>query len=531
MGCDPTGGPTETRDCVRVTELSTASATPSVTQDMVIGETGRDLYMGGVGFSQNSDLHVVWTGSSATAGDYPSTYTAYQLSGQAVNTLTGKQEITNGTAAYGGSRWGDYVIVAQDPQVPDAVWVADEYASTGGKWATEVSQLRTFAGSSYVPISPVRVMDSRSPGIGIPTPAMFTANIPQKFKVRGAFGIPTGAVAVTGNIGVVGQQVAGYVSVTPSSTTAPTTSTINFPLKDVRANNFTLPIGADGNLWAVFKGSSGKKTHLFVDITGYFVPGTSGATYEPITPVTRMGNSMDGSGGLVTFTGNKLSQQLILAGVGPIPADATAVTGNVTITRQTTGGFISVTKDAPGFPLTTSTLNFPKGDNRANGVTAALNASGGIWITLSIPTTASADVIVDITGYYKNGGGGKLFYPLTPGRPLDTRAGVVLTGLTGVFVGQKARTLPVAGHWGVPQSATAITGNITVVGQTYGGFVSVTPTASNALPATSTINFPLGDVRANGVTTPLGSGSVGLIYWAGLTKTTHLILDVTGYFQ
>jgi hypothetical protein len=545
MTCDPAGGASgETRDCVRVSELSTATATPSVTQDLVIGETGRDLYMGGVGFSQNSDLHVVWTGSSATAGDYPSTYTAYQLSGQTANTLTGKQKIASGTAKYvgqpptvgAGTRWGDYVTVAQDPQVPDAVWQADEYSV--GTWATRVSQLRTFQGASYTPIAPVRIMDSRTPGIGIPTPTMFTANVPQKFKVRGAFGIPAGAVAVTGNIGVVGQQVAGYVSVTPTSTTAPTTSTINFPLKDVRANNFTLPIGADGNLWAVFKGSSGKKTHLFVDITGYFVAGTSGATYQPITPVTRMGNSIDGSGGLTKFTGGTLSQQLILAGVGPIPADATAVTGNVTITRQTTGGFISVTKDAPSFPLTTSTLNFPKGDNRANGLTAALNANGGIWITLSIPTTATADVLVDITGYYKNGGGGKLFYPLTPGRPLDTRAGVVLSGLTGAFAAQpppptgltNARTLTVGGHWGVPAGATAITGNITVAGQTQAGFVSLTPAADNN-PGTSTINFPLGDVRANGVTSPLSGGSLGLVYRSTVGKSTHLILDVTGYFQ
>ena len=50
-------------------------------------------------------------------------------------------------------------------------------------------------------------------------------------------------------------------------------------------------------------------------------------------------------------------------------------------------------------------------------------------------------------------------------------------------------------------------------------------------PATSTLNFPIGDVRANGVTGPLtAGGSVGLVYKASAGKTTHLILDITGYF-
>src|SRR6185436_19392258 len=99
---------------------------------------------------------------------------------------------------------------------------------------------------------------------------------------------------------------------------------------------------------------------------------------------------------------------------------------------------------------------------------------------------------------------GLQFFPLTPGRILDSRPGVPLSGLTGTFKASTPRQLPVSGHWGVPATATAITGNLTVVGQTAAGYVSATLT-SNPNPTTSILNFPLGDVRANGVTVPLNA--------------------------
>jgi hypothetical protein len=102
--------------------------------------------------------------------------------------------------------------------------------------------------------------------------------------------------------------------------------------------------------------------------------------------------------------------------------------------------------------------------------------------------------------------------------------------MTGTFKSGIARTLPVEGHVGVPTAAVAVTGNLTVVGQTAAGYVSMTQATTSA-PTTSTLNFPAGDVRANGVTGPTtASGTVGLVYKATSGKTTNLILDITGYF-
>jgi hypothetical protein len=78
----------------------------------------------------------------------------------------------------------------------------------------------------------------------------------------------------------------------------------------------------------------------------------------------------------------------------------------------------------------------------------------------------------------------------------------------------------------------AITGNLTVTGQSRGGYVSVTPTPT-ANPTTSTINFPSGDVRANGVVSMVdtSSGEVSLTFTSASGETVELLLDVSGYFH
>jgi predicted secreted Zn-dependent protease len=50
---------------------------------------------------------------------------------------------------------------------------------------------------------------------------------------------------------------------------------------------------------------------------------------------------------------------------------------------------------------TSSTLNFPKGDDRANGVAVARGAGGTLSITYAAPTSGPiAQVIFDVTGYF-----------------------------------------------------------------------------------------------------------------------------------
>jgi hypothetical protein len=74
---------------------------------------------------------------------------------------------------------------------------------------------------------------------------------------------------------------------------------------------------------------------------------------------------------------------------------------------------------------------------------------------------------------------------------------------------------------------------VTVTSQTSAGYVSVAPLLKDhEQPKTSTLNFPVGDNKANGVTVSLAAdGYLDFIYWTTRTSDrTHILFDVTGYF-
>jgi len=397
---------------------------------------------------------------------------------------------------------------------------------TDGKAVCDIGAIEAPKGttpptpSTYVPMAPVRLLDTRT-NLGLS--GQFTANTSRSVAIAGRGGIPNGAVAITANLTVVGQQQGGYLSVTPTLNNNPSTSALNFPLADIRANNITSPLGS-GKLSIVYKAAAGKKTHVLLDVTGYFLENNTGATYHALTPVrlldTRIANGLNGA-----FAAHTV-RDFDVAGRGGVPANAKAVTGNLTVVGQTAAGYVTLGPSLADNPKT-STINFPLGDTRANGITVRLAADGHLDAIYVAPLSRTAHLVFDVTGYYLQDLSGSKFYPLTPGRVLDTRVG---NGLTGSFKTDIARALKVEGRVGVPVAADAVTGNLTVVGQTDNGYVSMTKALDNT-PDTSALNFPIGDVRANGVTGPLSnSGTVGLVFKASGGKTTNLILDITGYF-
>jgi outer membrane protein assembly factor BamB len=128
-------------------------------------------------------------------------------------------------------------------------------------------------------------------------------------------------------------------------------------------------------------------------------------------------------------------------------------------------------------------------------------------------------------------GPGATYHAVGPTRIVDTRSA---TGLPSALKSRIKQTITVAGgSSGVPLGAVAITANVTVTNQTEHGYVTLAPTlTSGTEPPTSTINFPLADNRANGVTVPLAAGiSLDAMFWSpDVSATTALVLDVTGYF-
>jgi hypothetical protein len=311
----------------------------------------------------------------------------------------------------------------------------------------------------------------------------------------------------------------------------PTSSTLNFPVGDDRANAVTVALGPGGTLSATYAAPTlGPTAQVIFDVTGYFTPDTSGATYDALTP-SRVPDSRDGYWiGLAGAFSSHVARTFAVAGHGGVPSNATAVTGNLTVTGQTAAGFLYV-GPVPMNDPTSSTLNFPTGDDRANAVTVALGAGGTISATYAAPTLGqAAQVIFDVTGYFTPDASGAKYVPLTPARVLDSRDGYWI-GLAGAFSSHVARTFAVSGQGGVPGSATAVTGNLTVTGQTALGFLYIGPAPMND-PTSSTLNFPMNDDRANAVAVALGAGgTLSPTYAASTTgPTAQVIFDVTGYF-
>ncbi len=375
--------------------------------------------------------------------------------------------------------------------------------------------------STYHPMDPARLLDTRN-GIGLS--GKLTANTPRTFQVTGRGTIPAGAVAVTGNLTVVSPSSSWAVYLGPNPLANPTSSTINFVSGHTTGNGLTVTLSSSGQLSATFMSTAGKTTDLVFDVTGYYTPDSSGDTYHPMTPArlvdTRIGK------GLPTRLSANAPQTFSVRGAESVPAEAVAVTGNVTAVNSTNSWAVyvgPVTTATPG----TSTVNFNAGEVAGNNLTVALSPTGTLSATFMSTAGNTTDLVFDVTGYYTADASGAMFSPLTPTRLLDTRSA---NGISGKLTANVPATFTIAGRGQVPAHVVAVTGNLTVVDETNGWAVYLGPAPASA-PTTSTINFVKGDVKGNGLVVALSpEGTLSATYISSGGSTTHLVFDATGYF-
>jgi spore germination protein YaaH len=386
-------------------------------------------------------------------------------------------------------------------------------------WANFGVILDTTPSGTYFPLTPVRILDTRS-NVGLSGP--LATGKPKTLVVAGQNGVPAGAMAVTGNLTITRASAAGYVRL--GSSVASTFSTINFTSGDTRANGVTMGLAGDGSLSMLLMSSSPSGTvHVVFDLTGYFMRDPSGATFVPVTP-TRIVDTRNGTGLKAWLTANTVVSFPVVGSAG-VPPEATAVVGNATIVGQQCAGYITIAPSiGPGDP-TSSTLNFPLGDIRANNVVVPLSG-GALQVEYRAGPGCHTHFVFDVTGYFLPGLSGATFVPLSPGRIVDSR---IAQGLPGSLKAGTGGRFPVRGQVSVPLAAGAVVGNLTVTNQSAAGWLAIAP---GATVSTSTLNFPLGDVRANGFACPLGKeGTLTVTYGAGAGATTQVVVDVLGYYR
>ncbi len=90
---------------------------------------------------------------------------------------------------------------------------------------------------------------------------------------------------------------------------------------------------------------------------------------------------------------------------------------------------------------------------------------------------------------------------------------------------------PIVGQCGIPPTARAVAVNLTVTGPTGGGSLRAYAAFPASLPTTSVLNFTAGVTRANNAIVALSAAGQIAVFNGMASGTTHLVLDVVGYFE
>ncbi|MGA3216592.1 MAG: hypothetical protein ABSD97_13015 [Acidimicrobiales bacterium] len=335
------------------------------------------------------------------------------------------------------------------------------------------------AGSVFVPITPVRVADTRTIStVGTQTP--IPANTSEKFLLATTTsGIPATATAVATNVTVVPADAAGYLTVYPSSdTTPPVASDVNWVANQSPAvPNFTIADTAGTGSVELYA-SAGASINVIVDAFGYFTtaaPAVTGLNIAVPSTTPAVGQSL-----VAENTNNETVTVTVTRAGSPVIGDTVLFT--VAPTTGTTGsqcGTILPATDATNASgVATSVYTAP---NYAAGVTAASctitaeDADYGQVGTGTIAQTAPGNTVAVVANPTHLVAGGGLTSALTATIAGATDASDAVTFAVSPTTGcgtisNSSGSTPAAGPFTVTATYTA---------GTTSGFCTVTATEAN----------------------------------------------------
>ena len=210
-------------------------------------------------FASSVNSTALWATSSLGVG-----IRAHSVSGAPIQIDPGRNAVpSSGTWATGS------VVMTTSGEL----WFC-AMGGSPGQWRLLTS---LAAAGAYVPITPARVYDSRTPQPS--GGALLLAGTDRVISVRDARDLNTGGVvtanivpagskAITVNVTITETTGVGYIALVPGVTPTFNASSINWDRAgQTLANGLTLPIDAARNLRAFCRNGN---THLIIDVTGYF---------------------------------------------------------------------------------------------------------------------------------------------------------------------------------------------------------------------------------------------------------------------
>lgn len=274
----------------------------------------------------------------------------------------------------------------------------------------------------------------------------------------------------------------------------------------------------------------------------------AGGEYHPVSP-TRIFDTRAAGNSVATITTSPAggTADVPVLGQGGIPADAAsvlAVAVSITVVNPTREGYLQVYPSGSAAGVS-SVLNFVAGQTVPNLSVLTVGPNGKLTVNLVTTAAGTADVLVDVFGWFSTSSAsvaGARLIPVAPGRIYDSRDAGLNAAKTSTPLGAAALvTLPIRGADAqnppgpdiVPNSpdVVGVVLNVTGIDDNPGStntFVSVLPETPTGQVTTSNLNLSPGQVKANLVIVPVtnADGAIRLYNNAG---QTHVAVDVVGY--
>ena len=394
---------------------------------------------------------------------------------------------------------------------------------SGNPTERATASLESTGYSSYVPVSPSRLLETRPGqstvdaqmnGIGV-LPAAATTVL----QIGGRAGVRTDASSVVLNLTAINAAQPGFVTVYPCDAGRPNVAQLNYPAGGTVATTAIVKLASNGSVCLY----NLTPTDLVVDVNGFHPVGAT--TFAALQPArlleTRQAaglSTVDGAFLGVGVRGGGSVTQLTVAGRAGVPFGSTSATMSVTVTNAAQPGFVTVYPCGQSRPPTAS-VNFPAGAAvTTNAVVSGIADNG--WVCIF--TSVDVDLVVDVNGYSPSGAS---FVPLSPQRVLDARNEPKPKPTPSSSVFQPVRELRVAGVAGVPLDAKAVVINVTVTGSTTGGYVTVFPCGTTR-PLASSLNFGAGETVSNLAVAAVGARGSVCFY---SPADPFYVIDITAY--
>ena len=251
---------------------------------------------------------------------------------------------------------------------------------------------------------------------GLPSAVMAGSQVAVKVTLMDSFG------------NVKTNYVGGDVHFTSSDPLAVFPPVYQFVTEDGGTHTFTVTLNTDG-AQTLYVAAGSLNGSASTSVSGAGIPATTYTAKDPVRVLdTRPTASNHTNIGLVgKFTAGTVRTFAVsgVVGIGQsvvtVPIGATAVTGNLTVVGSSAAGLVALgpSMTPTGDP---TTINFARGEVRANNVTVGLASDGTLSAVYRTSTVgATVDVLFDVTGYFMPNTAGATYHTLAPGRVLDSR--------------------------------------------------------------------------------------------------------------